>query len=104
MDRIDQPPEQPSPAPAEPKSRQRLVAALILTEAAEHLDTEPTGVLTETAWFEIFNRAASKITDGIAIAVADLAIDIAWNAMPHAPLGATRGDWQQRVRQIAEGI
>lgn len=108
MDRIDQPPEQPTPRTDDPtvdqgeqKSRQRLVAALILTEAAEQLDTEPTGILTETAWFETFNRAAAKITDGIGIADTDLAIDIAWNAIPANPLGATRADWQQRVTQIA---
>lgn len=100
----DQPDQRPSPAPAEPKSRERLVAALILTEAAEHLDTEPTGTLTETAWYETFNRAATKITDGLPIAETDLAIDIAWNAVPPTPLGATRADWQNRVRQTAEGI
>jgi hypothetical protein len=104
VDRNERPPEQPSPAPAEPKSRQRLVAALILTEAAEHLDTEPTGILTETAWYETFNRAAAKITDGIPIAVADLAIDIAWNAIEPTPLGATRAAWQAKVRQTAEDI
>jgi hypothetical protein len=88
----------------EQKSRERLIAALILTEAAEQLDSEPTGILTETAWFEVFNRAAAKITDGIPVTEADLAIGIAYNAIPHAPLGATRADWQNRVRHIVEGI
>ncbi|MFE2712258.1 hypothetical protein ACFXKI_09770 [Streptomyces mirabilis] len=96
----DQPDQQPSPA----QPKRLLTAALILTEAAEQLDGEPDTVLTETAWFEVFNKAAGKITDGLLIADADLAIDIAYNAVPHAPLGATRGDWQARVRQIAEAI
>ncbi|MFF7881006.1 hypothetical protein ACH40F_07990 [Streptomyces sp. NPDC020794] len=111
MDPNERPPDQPSPRTPDPetgegeqKSKQRLVAALILTEAAEHLDTEPTGILTETAWYETFNRAAGKITDGIPIADADLAIDIAWNAIEPTPLGATRAAWQARVRQTAEDI
>lgn len=86
------------------ENKPKLIAALILTEAAEQLDSEPTKTLTATDWYETFSRAAAKITDGIPISQADRAIDIAWNAVPHAPLGATRADWQQRVRQITEGL
>ncbi|MFE2967558.1 hypothetical protein ACFXKC_28570 [Streptomyces sp. NPDC059340] len=102
--RIDQPPEGPTPRANGEQPKRLLTAALILTEAAEQLDSEPTGILTATGWYETFNRAAAKITDGLAIADADLAIDIAWNAIEPTPLGATRAAWQARVRQIVEGI
>lgn len=79
-------------------------AARILTTAAERLDTNPEQVLTATAWFEEFNQAAVTATDGLSIPETDLAIDIAWSAVPHAPTGATRAEWQQQLRRVAGAI
>lgn len=99
MDRNERPPEQHTPTPP-----QLSAAARILTAAADLLDADPDDTLTATSWFETFNKAAATVTDGMRIADADDARDIAWTAVPHAPLGATRADWQQRIRQIAEGL
>jgi hypothetical protein len=79
-------------------------AARILTAAADRLATNPEQVLTATAWFEEFGKAASQVTDGMRIPDADLAIDIAWNLVPHAPTGATRTEWAEQLRRVASHL